>query len=182
MDLSQASRRSINGIRLEIFNTNIFSKFGYCRMAASLMLRSMNNIITGILSLIKGLIITFNNNFTSATTLQYPDEKKAMTERFRGLIDLYPEKCVACYQCVKACPTACLAMTHKQTDEKKKITNTFTYNIELCCFCGLCQQVCPTGAIYMNKIYEITTYERNKLYINLLNPEKYDEWPHTSPK
>jgi len=146
------------------------------------MIKFFENIITGILSLIKGLIITFKNNFTPATTLQYPDEKKAMVERFRGLVDLYPEKCITCYQCVKICPTACLALTHKQTDEKKKIVDTFTYNIELCCFCGFCQQVCPTGAITMNKIYEITAYERKKLYINLLNPEKYIEWTHPSPK
>jgi NADH-quinone oxidoreductase subunit I len=104
-----------------------------------------------------------------------------MSERFRGLVGLHPEKCIVCYQCMKMCPTACLAITHKQED-KKKTLETFKYNMELCCFCGMCAQVCPTGAIVMTDIYEISVYDRKKLDINLLDAKKYDEWTHTSVK
>lgn len=141
----------------------------------------LKDLITGALSLMKGLVITLKNCFMPAITLQYPTQKQPMNERFRGLVDLRPEKCIICYQCVKICPTACLAITHKEAD-KKKALETFKYNMELCCFCGLCQQVCPTSAVYMNKIYEISVYDRNKLYIDLLNPEKYCEWINTIVK
>lgn len=150
-------------------------------MAIIKMIERSKNIIIGALSLLKGLVITLKNCFMPATTLQYPDQKQPMSEQFRGLVDLRPEKCIICYQCVKTCPTACLAITHKQED-KKKALETFKYNMELCCFCGLCQQVCPTNAIYMNKLYEIAVYNRDKLRINLLDKEKYIEWADTTIK
>ncbi len=139
------------------------------------------NPVSDAWSLIKGLVITLKNCFMPAITLQYPTQKQPMNERFRGLADLRPEKCITCYQCVKICPTACLSLTHKQ-EEKKKTLETFKYNMELCCFCGLCQQVCPTGAIYLNGLYEIAVYDRDKLHVNLLNPEKYIEWTNTTVK
>ncbi|MDP3789567.1 MAG: NADH-quinone oxidoreductase subunit I [Candidatus Omnitrophota bacterium] len=145
------------------------------------MMKLSKDLIVGAWSLIKGLIITLKNCFMPAITLQYPTQKQPMSDRFRGLVDLRPEKCITCYQCVKICPTACLAITHKEADKKKSL-ETFKYNMELCCFCGLCQQVCPTSAVYMNKIYEISVYDRNKLDINLLNPEKYIEWTNTNIK
>ncbi|MDO8663150.1 MAG: NADH-quinone oxidoreductase subunit I [Candidatus Omnitrophota bacterium] len=135
-------------------------------------------LIFGPIDLIKGLIVTFRNLITPAITLQYPTQKQAMTQRYRGLIDLYPVKCIMCSQCVKICPTNCLALTHKEGPDKKKELESFKYKMELCCFCGLCAQVCPTAALYMNKIYEIATSNRKELEINLLNPDKYAEWAH----
>lgn len=140
------------------------------------MIRYLINIITGSWGLAKGLMVTLKNTFRPAVTVQYPSQKLPMTERFRGLVDLRPEKCIMCSQCVKICPTGCLSITHKETPEKKKELVTFKYNMELCCFCGLCEQVCPTQAVYMGKIYEIAVYAREKLRIDLLDPEKYREW------
>lgn len=139
-------------------------------------------MISGTLSLIKGLLVTIKNFFTRAVTVQYPTQKLAMYESYRGLVDLYPDKCIACNQCVKICPTGCLLMGPGQTAEKKKAPVTFTYNMELCCFCGLCEQVCPTSAIYLNKIYEISVYGRKVLHINLMDPHKYDEWANPTVK
>jgi len=114
--------------------------------------------------------------------MQYPTQKKPMKERYRGLVDLHIEKCIKCYQCVKICPTGCLAITHKELPDKKKELETFKYNMELCCFCGFCEQVCPTSAIHMNKIYEIAPYSRKQLYINLLDAEKYAQWINPTAK
>lgn len=141
----------------------------------------LKDIATGPLSLVKGLIITLKYCLKPAVTLQYPTQKKPMVEKYRGLVDLRPDKCIVCQQCVKICPTACLSLSHKEVNKKKTI-DTFKYNMELCCFCGLCQQVCPTSAVYMNKLYEIAVYDRKKLNINLMDPEKYIEWTHTNIK
>lgn len=146
------------------------------------MIKYFINIAAGAISLIKGLFVTFKNLFSKAVTIQYPTQKLQMTERYRGLVDLRIEKCIKCYMCVKICPTGCLSLAHKEGAEKKKEFEYFKYNMELCCFCGLCDQVCPTQAIYMNKIYEIAVYSRDKLYIDLLNPEKYGEWAHPTVK
>lgn len=146
------------------------------------MIECLKDLIVGFISLLKGLVVTLKNLLSHAITLQYPTQKMPMTERFRGLADLHVERCIKCYQCVKICPTGCLSITHRETEDKKKELVTFKYNMELCCFCGLCEQVCPTDAIYMSKIYEIATYDHEKLYIDLLNPEKYVEWLNPNVK
>jgi NADH-quinone oxidoreductase subunit I len=145
-------------------------------MAVTKMIKRAKNFAVGILSLIKGLTVTLKYCFKPAVTVQYPTQKLPMTERFRGLVGLRPEKCIVCLQCTKICPTACLAITSKQQEDKKKTLETFRYNMELCCFCGLCAQVCPTSAIIMTNVYEISVYDRKKLDINLLDAKKYDEW------
>jgi NADH-quinone oxidoreductase subunit I len=150
-------------------------------MAIIEMIKYSKNFVIGIWSLIKGLAVTMKYCLKPAVTLQYPTQKRPMSDCYRGLVGLHREKCIVCYQCVKMCPTACLAITHKQED-KKKTLETFKYNMELCCFCGLCAQVCPTSAIVMTKIYEISVYGRKKLDINLLDEKKYDEWTHTTIK
>lgn len=134
-----------------------------------------------IFSIIKGLRVTLKNLFSRAVTLQYPCEKEEMTERYRGLVDLRREKCIVCLQCEKICPTACLKIAHERVENKKTLS-AFDYNMELCCFCGLCEQVCPTAAIYMNKIYEIAVYKRQDLYVNLLDPDKYNDWLNAGNK
>lgn len=145
-------------------------------MAVVKMKNFIGSIIGGALSLIKGLLVTIKYIFLPTTTLQYPKQRMPMTERFRGLVDLRREKCIICMQCVKICPTSCLAIGYKQSEDKKKQLESFSYNMELCCFCGLCEQVCPTSAVYMNKLYEIAVYGHEKLHIDLLKQDKYNEW------
>jgi NADH-quinone oxidoreductase subunit I len=136
----------------------------------------------GITEMIKALFVTLKNIFVKPVTLQYPTQKMPMSERFRGLVDLRTEKCIKCNQCVKICPTSCLDLSVKEGADKKKDFGHFKYNMELCCFCGLCEQACPTQAIYMNKIYEIAVYGHDKLHIDLLGTNKYDEWAHPTVK
>ncbi len=147
------------------------------------MIKYFINIIAGAISLVRSLFVTLKNVFSKPVTVQYPTQKLQMAERYRGLVDLRIEKCIKCYLCVKICPTGCLSLAHKETADKKKEFEYFKYNMELCCFCGLCDQICPTQAIYMNKIYEIAVYSRDKLRnIDLLNAEKYSEWAHPTVK
>ncbi len=136
----------------------------------------------GPINLIQGLAVTFRNLISPAITLQYPKQKQKMSQRFRGLVDLDPAKCIMCYQCFKVCPTDCIFVTCEDLPENKKRLESFKYKIELCCFCGLCAQVCPTGAIFMNKIYEIATTSRKELDINLLDPDKYAKWLNPTVK
>jgi NADH-quinone oxidoreductase subunit I len=128
-------------------------------------------------SLLIGMKVTIKNFFARSVTLEYPAKKQPMTANFRGMVDLKPEACVICYQCIKICPTAALYLSHQQTvvEEKKKNEITkFTYNAELCCFCGLCDEICPTDAIFMNKMYEVSAFSHEQiLNIDLMNSDKY---------
>ena len=140
-------------------------------------LRKIKEFYLGALSLAIGMKVTLKNFFAPAITLEYPLKKKTMSANFRGLVDLKPEACVICYQCIKICPVAALDLAHKQVvvqEKKKNEITKFTYNAELCCFCGLCDEICPTDAIFMNKQYEVSAYSHDQvLNIDLMKPDKY---------
>ncbi len=141
------------------------------------MFRKIKVIYLGFISLLIGMKVTILNFFSPPVTLDYPSEKKPMTANFRGMVDLKPEACVICYQCIKICPTAALYLSHKHAVEdgkKKNEITKFTYNAELCCFCGLCDEICPTDAIFMNKMYEVSAYAHEQiLNIDLVDAGKY---------
>lgn len=141
------------------------------------MLQKIKFIYFSVLSIFVGMSVTFKNMFVRTVTLQYPREKQPMKEKFRGMVDLIPKDCVICYQCIKICPTAALDLAHKQVivEEKKvKEITKFTFNAELCCFCGFCDEICPTDAIFLNKMYEVSVYSHDDLLnINLMDDNKY---------
>jgi formate hydrogenlyase subunit 6/NADH:ubiquinone oxidoreductase subunit I len=139
------------------------------------MIKSINNFFSGFWGIIRGLGITGNNAFRKSVTIEYPLDKPVMTRRFRGLVDLTPEKCIACSQCVKICPTAALELTSAVNPEtKKRIASAFAYNSELCCYCGLCGEVCPTSAMFLNQCYEASYVDHKDMTgINLLDKNKY---------
>ena len=132
-------------------------------------------IYMGAYSILKGFKVTFKNIFRKSVTLNYPIDKKPMSSRYRGMVDLEPPKCVICYQCIKICPTAALDLGHKVLeDNKTKNITKFVYNAELCCFCGLCEEICPTDAIYLNKMYEVSYFQhKDVINIDLMSKEKY---------
>ncbi|MEI7997949.1 MAG: 4Fe-4S binding protein [Candidatus Omnitrophota bacterium] len=135
----------------------------------------IKRIFVGFYSILKGFKVTFYNFFKKSVTLNYPVVKQDMKERFRGMVDLYPDKCVICYQCIKICPTAALDLGHKTLeDNKTKNITKFTFNAELCCFCGFCEEICPTDAIFLNKMYEVSYFDhKDLLSIDLMSGEKY---------
>lgn len=142
------------------------------------MFPGLQFVATSFLSILAGMKVTMKNIFVPAVTLQYPAEKRAMADRFRGMVDLVPEKCITCYQCIKICPVAALDLAHKQgiTPDNKRKTEIvkFTFNGELCCFCGFCREVCPTSAIYLNKMYEVAVFSHGEINnIDLTDPKKY---------
>jgi NADH-quinone oxidoreductase subunit I len=139
--------------------------------------QQLKYLYLSFISLLIGMKVTIKNFFAPAITLNYPVKKKKMSANFRGMVDLKPEACVICYQCIKICPVAALDLTHKQvvveTKKKNEITK-FTYNAELCCFCGLCDEICPTDAIFMNKMYEVSVFDHKQvLNVDLMNADKY---------
>lgn len=144
----------------------------------SLLFRKIKVLYLGSVSLLIGMKVTIRNYFAPAVTLNYPLRKGTMTANYRGMVDLKPEACVICYQCIKICPAAAIDLAHKQVvvqDKKKNGITKFTYNAELCCFCGLCDEICPTDAIFMNKLYEVSAFSHDPiLNIDLMKADKYE--------
>jgi NADH-quinone oxidoreductase subunit I len=92
-----------------------------------------------------------------AVTIQYPDERKALSSRHRSLHRLVARengrpRCVACMLCVTVCPSECLSVEAAEDDdpEIQKYPARFVVDLNRCCFCGFCVEACPVDAIRMD--------------------------------
>lgn len=116
---------------------------------------------------VKGFAVTFKRLFAPKITIEYPDERREMAPRFRGLPSLRsdPESgealCVACGLCARICPTSCLEMHVVPSEEGDRELGEFILRAGRCMFCGLCSQVCPVDAIAMSGEYELSVMDRD---------------------
>ena len=92
-----------------------------------------------------------------AVTIQYPEERKALSPRHRSLHRLRAREdgkpsCVACMLCVTVCPSECLSVEAAEDDdpEIQKTPARFLVDLNRCCFCGFCVEACPGDAIRMD--------------------------------
>jgi NADH-quinone oxidoreductase subunit I len=121
----------------------------------------------------KGLAVTMRNMFRGPVTLQYPDEKQALSDRARWAVKpLYDEGgsllCTACGNCVRACPDGVLVLDSVTDEEKNKRILFLDYEVGACMFCGLCVEACPFSALEMSLEYELATVDTAELVTRLL--------------
>lgn len=118
---------------------------------------------TYIPQILKGLKITLLNLFKPKVTLQYPEERPVMPERYRGAPALVKDpkgrvKCVSCQLCEFVCPPKAIRITPgsiKDSDENRlhieKEPKEFEINMLRCIYCGMCEEVCPEEAIFLQE-------------------------------
>ncbi len=116
-----------------------------------------------LVPLIKGLIFTGKTAFTRPITYQYPEEKREVSPRWRGLHRLKVEdgrlKCVACGLCEAVCPANVISV------ERRSFPSRFTVEVTRCIFCGYCQEACPKDAIELSTNYEFCDYNREDFHM-----------------
>lgn len=120
--------------------------------------------------LLKGLGVTLKSMTAKKITTSYPDEPFVMPDRFRGIQHFIPDQCIVCNQCARVCPTECITLTGKPNpdpEKKGKVIETFDINFEICILCDLCTEVCPTEAIVMTNNFELASYSRDDLYMDI---------------
>jgi NADH-quinone oxidoreductase subunit I len=101
-------------------------------------------------------------------TIQYPEERRALPERFRYIPMLLrddetgEERCTACGICAKVCPPQCIWIVRDKDENGRPITRPAEFYIDasICMSCGFCAEFCPFDAIKMNHDYELAVYER----------------------
>ena len=106
-------------------------------------------------------------------TIQYPDEKRELPERFRYIPMLIydtpkqEDRCTACGICAKVCPPQCIWIVRDKDPNGKPVPRPaeFFLDASICMSCGFCAEYCPFDAIKMNHDYELAVYER---YPNLV--------------
>lgn len=112
-------------------------------------------------------------------TVQYPDEKIAVPERFRFVPFLVVEEadhpdrpghdwCTSCGICAKVCPPQCIWIVRGENPETGRPVpepEAFFIDIDICMNCGFCAEFCPFDAIKMDHDYELASYDRTANHI-----------------
>lgn len=114
-----------------------------------------------------------------AFTVQYPEEKLAVPERFRFVPFLVVEDydhedrpgkdwCTSCGICAKVCPPQCIWIVRSNDPETGRPVpepEAFFIDIDICMNCGFCAEFCPFDAIKMDHDYELASYDRTSNHI-----------------
>ena len=114
-----------------------------------------------------------------AVTINYPDEKLPMPERFRFVPFLVTDDpppgqqwghdwCTSCGICAKVCPPQCIWIKRgkKPNGRPKPEPEEFYIDIDICMNCGFCAEFCPFDAIKMDHDYELASYDRTTAHIH----------------
>jgi len=133
-----------------------------------------------VVEVLRGLAITMKHllrnifHMSELPTLQYPDEMRVYSQRFRGRHRLMQRedgspRCVACMMCSTVCPADCISILAAEHPDPKieKYPASFQIDLLRCVYCGLCEEACPCDAIRMDTgIYEIAADAREKFVVD----------------
>jgi NADH-quinone oxidoreductase subunit I len=106
-------------------------------------------------------------------TVEYPDERLPVYERFRVLPVLIYDtedgnvRCTSCNICAKVCPPQCIWMSQAKSPKGTVVPlpEDFYIDMDVCMNCGLCSDYCPFDAIKMDHNFELSNYERHQTHI-----------------
>jgi NADH-quinone oxidoreductase subunit I len=135
-----------------------------------------SDIFSAVITVLIGMRVTGKNAFTKPVTLEYPDVRWELPERYRGILHNRIEDCIGCLACARACPVDCIHIEivkrdkadYGATSDGTKITQwipQFDIDMSLCMICGLCTEPCPTECLTVTKEYELAVHDRKGMYL-----------------
>jgi len=140
-----------------------------------------SGLFTGIGSLLGGMAVTWKELWTKKVTQQYPENRDTLviSDRFRAELTMPHDEnnehaCTACGICEMNCPNGTITVNSKMIEtedgKKKKVLDTYIWDLGMCTFCNLCVLTCPSSAIKFENTFENAVFTRSKL-VQQLNHE-----------
>lgn len=121
-----------------------------------------------IIALIQGHLTVFKHLFKLPVTLEYPEKKAELNDKFRGVHKLDTDKCTACGTCQRVCPSfGTIEIVKEKNEEEKFYSKEYSIDLNKCIFCGNCVQYCPFDAIKMTKGYELANEQKSALKLDI---------------
>lgn len=128
----------------------------------------VKNVVHTVKSTMIGMRITGKYLLRKPITVQYPDERLPIPNRYRGIHYLEQEKCINCLACARACPIDCIEMDAVRHGKELEWV-AFTLDYQKCMFCELCVYPCPKDCIHMGTEFALVTTDRSELNFDLLS-------------
>ena len=134
-------------------------------------IKGIGVVVARVVALAKGLRLTLATSFTRPVTIRYPEHKREVAPRWRGVHyfarnERGDTRCVACGLCVAVCPSQCIRLVAVELDSGERYPETYEINTVRCIYCGMCAEACPVDAIKLGSNYEFVAYQREDLLLN----------------
>ncbi len=115
----------------------------------------------------QGMRVTGGYLFARKITIQYPEEKTPISNRFRGLHALRryangEERCIACKLCEAVCPALAITIDCEEREDGTRRTTRYDIDLFKCIYCGFCEEACPVDSIVETQIFEYHFEEKGE--------------------
>ena len=128
----------------------------------------VKNVVDSLKTTLVGMRITGKYLLQKPITVQYPDERLPIPNRYRGIHYLEQEKCIECLACARACPIDCIEMDAIRHGKELEWIS-FTLDYQKCMFCELCVYPCPKDCIHMGTEFAFVSFDRSEFKHDLLS-------------
>lgn len=133
--------------------------------------KPITKTIDGLYNIFLGMFTVVKHVSRDPITTSYPEKMPELYARTRHRLALNVDPdtgdhlCIACKQCERVCPDACISVIAHPSVKAK--STQFYIDHGLCMFCGLCTEVCPTDCIINTVDFEMSAETREDLVYDI---------------